>query len=141
MNSSVSFVALLLVSGVSHADPQRLPFQQKKVQTRDNGKPHPFNARDLVMLDRVSDPQLSPDGKRVAFQLRQTDYAENKGVTGIWLLDLGARNAEPVKLAPSFVAASPRWSPDGTYIYFLGKPKGDKLSGVYRVRAGDDTAA
>ena len=141
MKTSAALAALLLVSSASHADPQRAPFQQKKAQTRDNGKPHPFNARDLVMLDRVSDPQLSPDGRRVVFQLRETDYAENKGVTGIWLLDLRARDTDPVKLAPSFTASGPRWSPDGKDIYFIGKPKGGKLTGVYRVHAGDDNAA
>ncbi len=140
MKTSVALMALLLVSGVSHADPQRVPFKQKPVQTRDNGKPHPFNVRDLVMLDRVSDPQLSPDGKRVAFQLRETDYANNKGVTSIWMLDLGARDADPVKLAPSFTASSPRWSPDSKDIYFIGQPKAGKMTGVYRVHAGTDAA-
>jgi dipeptidyl aminopeptidase/acylaminoacyl peptidase len=144
MKTSVALAALLLVSSASYADPQRVaPMQPKKMQTRDNGKPHPFNARDLVMLDRVSDPQLSPDGKRVAFQLRETDYAENKGVTSIWLLDLGARDAQPVKLAPAFIASGPRWSPDSKDIYFIGKPKGGsgKLTGVYRLHADDDKAA
>ena len=42
--------------------------------------PHPFDVHDLVMLDRVSDPQLSPDGKWLAYQLRETDYAANKGI-------------------------------------------------------------
>src|SRR5690606_15390653 len=39
--------------------------------------PHPFNVRDLVMMDRVSDPQLSPDGRYAAFGVRSTDYAAN----------------------------------------------------------------
>src|SRR5690348_4203370 len=34
--------------------------------------PHPFNVRDLVMMDRVSDPQLSPDGRYAAYSLRST---------------------------------------------------------------------
>ena len=34
---------------------------------------HPFDVHDLVMMDRVSDPSLSPDGKLVAFALRETD--------------------------------------------------------------------
>jgi dipeptidyl aminopeptidase/acylaminoacyl peptidase len=142
MKTSVVLVALLLVSGACHADPQRMPFAKKPVQTRDNGKPHPFNVRDLVMLDRVSDPQLSPDGKRVAFQLRETDYADNKGVTSIWLQDLSARDAQPVKLVPTFAASSaPRWSPDSKDIYFIGKPKNGKLTGVYRVHVGVENAA
>jgi len=40
---------------------------------------HPFDVHDLVMMDRVSDPSLSPDGKLVAFALRETDYDANKG--------------------------------------------------------------
>jgi dipeptidyl aminopeptidase/acylaminoacyl peptidase len=133
MKYLVATAALLLVSGFVHADPQRLPFQQKKHQTRDNGKPHPFNVRDLVMLDRVGDPQLSPDGKHVVFQVRETDYAENKGVTGLWLMDLTDRSPSPEKIAGNFVASSPLWSPDGKEIYFLGKPKNGKLTGVYRI--------
>ena len=34
---------------------------------------HPFNVRDLVTLDRISDPQVSPDGQTVAFVRRTTD--------------------------------------------------------------------
>ncbi len=132
MKYVVATAALLLVNGLGHADPQHLPYQQKKVQTHDNGKPHPFNVRDLVMLDRVSDPQFSPDGKRVVFQVRETDFAENKGVTGIWLLDLSDRSPSPEKIASTYVASSPRWSPDGKEIYFLGKPKNGKTTGVYR---------
>ena len=138
MKYVVASAALLLASGIAHADPQRLPFQQKKAQTHDNGKPHPFNARDLVMLDRVSDPQLSPDGKRVVFQVRETDYAENKGVTHLWLLDLTDRSPSPEKLAPTYVASSARWSPDGKSVYFLGKQKGGSVSGVYRFHLDAD---
>ena len=37
--------------------------------------PRGFTVEDLVNLDRVSDPRLSPDGGHVAFGLRETDYA------------------------------------------------------------------
>ena len=50
--------------------------------------PHPFDVRDLVMMDRVSDPQLSPDGRYTAFGVRSTDYAANNGVNAIYVLDL-----------------------------------------------------
>ncbi|MDR3386087.1 MAG: S9 family peptidase [Rudaea sp.] len=84
--------------------------------------PHPFDAHDLVMMERVSDPQISPDGKRVLYQLRETDYAANKGVSGIWLLDLAAKNAQPVRLTDKAVnASSPRWSVDGKSAYYLAK--------------------
>jgi dipeptidyl aminopeptidase/acylaminoacyl peptidase len=81
--------------------------------------PHPFDIHDLVMLDRISDPQVSPDAARVAYQLRETDYAANKGKTSIWLLDLKAPNGRPERLTdPAVSASSPRWSPDGKTVYF-----------------------
>ena len=48
-------------------------------------QPRGLDVRDLVMMDRVSDPRVSPDGRRVAFELRETDLEANKGVNGIWL--------------------------------------------------------
>lgn len=45
---------------------------------------HPFSVEDLVRLNRVSDPVLSPDGKTVAFTVRETDMAANRGRTDLW---------------------------------------------------------
>ena len=58
---------------------------------------HVFNVRDLVMMDRVSDPQLSPDGRYAAFGVRSTDYAANKGVNAVYVLDL-SKDGQPVKV-------------------------------------------
>ena len=44
---------------------------------------HPFNAQDLAMMDRVSDPHLSPSGDAVAFSVRSTDWDANKGVNSV----------------------------------------------------------
>jgi dipeptidyl aminopeptidase/acylaminoacyl peptidase len=84
--------------------------------------PHPFGIHDLVMLDRVSDPQISPEGKHVAYQVRTTDYAANKGRNAIWLLDLGDAKAQPVRLTDAAAnATTPRWSADGSAVYFEDK--------------------
>ncbi len=84
--------------------------------------PHPFNAHDLVNMQRISDPQLSRDGTQVVYTLRQTDYAANKGLTSLWLLDLATKDAKPFRLTdPQKRANSPRWSADGASIYYLGK--------------------
>jgi dipeptidyl aminopeptidase/acylaminoacyl peptidase len=82
---------------------------------------HPFNVRDLVMMDRVSDPQLSPDGRYAAFGVRSTDYAANKGVTAVYVLDL-AKSGQPVKVVDK--GSSARWSHDGRSLYFLAPAKG-----------------
>jgi acylaminoacyl-peptidase len=80
---------------------------------------------DLVRLERVSDPHISPDGRYVAYQLRETDYEGNKGVNGLWLLDLKAKDALPRRLtAPGDNSTAPRWSPDGRSLYFLSGRSG-----------------
>jgi len=87
--------------------------------------PHPFNAHDLVMMDRVSGPHLSTDGSRVAFSVRSTDYAANKGVTSVWTLSLDKAGAKPRRATdPKLNASSGRFSPDGKILYFLAT-KGD----------------
>ena len=83
--------------------------------------PHAFNVRDLVMMDRVSDPQLSPDGRYAAFGVRSTDYAANKGVNAIYVLDLG-KGGQPVKVIDK--GGSARWSADGRSLYFVAPAKG-----------------
>jgi dipeptidyl aminopeptidase/acylaminoacyl peptidase len=84
--------------------------------------PHPFDVHDLVMLKRISDPQLSPDGKWVAYTLRETDEAADRGTTGIWLLELAAHGAQPQRLTDlADNASSPRWSAAGRSVYYLAK--------------------
>ncbi len=92
----------------------------------------PFSVRDLVMMERVSDPRISPDGKFVAYQVRKTDLEANKGVNGIWLLDLQSPVAVPrILSAPGSDANTPRWSADGKAIYFLSSRSGS--SQVWRL--------
>ena len=98
----------------------------------------PFTAKDLVSLERVSDPHLSPDGRKVVFSQRSTDLEANKGVSAIW--EVAADGATPaVKLAASAGGAShPRWSPDGQSVYFLSTRSGS--SQVWRTDAVGTTA-
>jgi len=97
-----------------------------------------FTAQDLVSLERVSDPHLSPDGKWVLFSQRSTDLAANKGVSSIW--EVTADGTTPaVKLAASAGGAThPRWSPDGKAVYFLSSRSGS--SQVWRTDAAGQTA-
>ena len=81
---------------------------------------HPFNAHDLAMMDRVSDPHLSPNANEVAFAVRSTDWDANKGVNSVWLLDLAQKDAQPRRVTDLKLGAnSPVFSPDGKTLYFL----------------------
>lgn len=84
---------------------------------------HPFNVHDLVMMDRVGAPVLSPDGATVAFDVRSTDYKANKGVHRIWVVAVkgGAPHAITDK---ALDANSPTWSADGKWVYFLAAKDG-----------------
>lgn len=85
----------------------------------------PFDVRDLVNLERVSEPALSRDGGNIVFSVRQTDYAANKAATSLWIADLRARdNAAPRRLLAAGMAGnSGVFSPDGQSVYFLSNDK------------------
>ncbi len=83
----------------------------------------PFDVDDLVRLDRISDPQLSADGTRLVYALRQTDWDANKGVQSLWQLALDEKNAQPRRLtATGSSAMHPRFA--GDKLYFLSTRSG-----------------
>ena len=93
-----------------------------------------FTARDLVLLDRASDAQVSPDGSELAFTLRTTDLARNRGEESIERLDLTQPRAKPVRLQATASGGSvPRWSADGRAIFFLSSRSGSAQ--LWRVAA------
>ncbi|GAA0723631.1 S9 family peptidase [Dokdonella soli] len=85
--------------------------------------PHPFDARDLVTMDRVGDPALSPDGKTVVFSVRETDYVADKVLNGIWVVPMAGGASRRIT-DKTLNASSPRWSADGGSVYFLAPKEG-----------------
>ena len=88
--------------------------------------PRAFDVRDLANLDRISSPVLSPDGRKLVFAVRETDFAANKGRTSLWIEDLAARDAAPpVRFtAEGMNVNSPAFAPDGATVYFLSSKSG-----------------
>jgi dipeptidyl aminopeptidase/acylaminoacyl peptidase len=84
----------------------------------------PFDVEDLVRLERVGDPQVSPDGRRVVYTLRETDMDGNRGVVSLWLVPADGSQAPRRMTGPGTSAAAPRWAPDGQSIYFLSARSG-----------------
>lgn len=77
----------------------------------------PMQLEDLFRIKRVSDPQLSPDGKSVAYTVTAVDKAANRTNSDIWLVPTAG--GTPVQLTNSPKHdRHPRWSPDGSRILF-----------------------
>ncbi len=97
----------------------------------------PFSVQDLVRLARLSEPAVSPDGKRVAYTLRTTDMDANRGRMAIWLIDARKRNAAPTRVTDLEAnSSSPEWSGDGRFLYYVSNRSGS--SQVWRVAPGGD---
>jgi dipeptidyl aminopeptidase/acylaminoacyl peptidase len=100
----------------------------------------PINATDLATMRRIAAPTVSPDGRWVVYQLRETDLAANRGRTDLWLLDLRRAGAEPVRIAstPEHNEHDPRFSADGRTLYFLSNASGSDQ--LWRMALPDGTA-
>ena len=84
-----------------------------------------FTPTDLNTLARVSDPQVSPNNRYVVYVQRETDLEANRGRNDLWMVDLEAKPLKPRRLTQhSANDTNPRWSVDGTSIYFLSTRAG-----------------
>ena len=74
---------------------------------------------DVFDLQWVADPQISPDGRSVAYTRMGYDIKTDRAHGTVWLIGVDGKNERPLSSAP--ISASPRWSPDGTRIAYLAR--------------------
>ena len=77
----------------------------------------PMTLVDLLNIPRISDPQISPDGKSLTFVLATADWTANQRVPRIWRISTDGTGLR--QLVDDAGAYSARWSPDGSAIAFL----------------------
>jgi dipeptidyl aminopeptidase/acylaminoacyl peptidase len=77
----------------------------------------PMEIDDLFRIRRVSDPQISPDGRSIAYVITEVDKAENKSNSDLWIVAAGGGAARKLTASPKH-DRHPRWSPDGRWIAF-----------------------
>ncbi len=92
----------------------------------------PLSPSDVYKIKSVNDPQLSPDGKWVAYVLSTPDSVKDKSDTDIWMISWDG--SENIKLTASTEGESkPRWSPDGKYLTFLSSRYETKSSQIWKL--------
>jgi dipeptidyl aminopeptidase/acylaminoacyl peptidase len=121
-------VFLILIAGISGA------FAQKRNITE----------KDLFDFVWIGDPQISPDGSRVAFVRVSVNEKKEGYNTSIWTV-AAAGGEEPRQLTKGDHDSAPRWSPDGKFLLFIratekdGKPEPPQLS-MLPMTGGDSFA-
>ena len=82
-----------------------------------------FTGRDLFDLSAAADPQISPDGRTIAYVRRTADIMTDKARSSVWLINVATGEQRPLA-AGTGDHSSPRWSPDGRRLAYVSSAEG-----------------
>lgn len=80
-------------------------------------------AADVFNLEFVSDPQISPDGRRIIYVRQFTDIMSDRNYSNLWIVNFDGSDNRPLTTGLRG-DSSPRWSPDGARIIYISDQDG-----------------
>ncbi len=119
----ILLLMILAAAGAASCDKRPAPLTIDNALTADEITAGRLTPEVMWKMSRAGDSSLSPDGSKLLYQ--QTDYSmsENRGVTTLWIEEIVSETATRLTDGTSN-NLSPRWSADGSKIYFLSDRSG-----------------
>src|SRR5207249_480749 len=91
--------------------------------------PHPFQATDYYRLTTLSDPRVSPDGRRIAFVVSTVVEDKDRRHSEIWTVPTDGSAPAFRYTSPATEASNPVWSPDGSLLAITSGPDPRRFDG------------
>jgi len=96
--------------------------------------PRPMSIVDLLSLPRLTEPQISPDGRDILFTRSDADWKTGRRISHIWRARV--EGGEPAQLTHGAEnETGPRWSPDGRTIAFIAKRGESEFAQIHMLAA------
>src|SRR6266481_3480183 len=96
---------------------------------------HAITFDDLIRMHRISEAQVSPDGKWVAYTVATPDMEANRNASNLWIVPTAG--GETLQLTQSGHDSSPVWSRDGKTIAFLSSRSGTSQVYLLSMEGGE----
>src|SRR5262245_5960561 len=100
-------------------------------------KPRPMKVDDLFRFKRISEAQISPDGKWVVYTQANVNLEANKSVSHLWLASTDKGGVIKQLTAAAKSDRHPRWSPDGKSILFESSRSGSNQLWIIDIDGGE----
>jgi dipeptidyl aminopeptidase/acylaminoacyl peptidase len=116
MSKRTLLISILLAASVDAAENQR----------------HVPTIEDLLHLETIDSARISPNGKWVAYTVREANFDVDEYVTHIWLAETETKGTYQLTRG-EHSASNPKWSPDGKWLAFTSD-RNDEKSQIYAIR-------
>ena len=123
-NVGMTIIAVIVIFHLSII-PSFLPAQRRAI-----------TFEDYIALKAVSDPQLSPDGKWVAYTVSTPSLQDNRNVARVWVAEVATGKSRQLTGGPGS-DRQPRWSPDGKTLAFISTREGGAQVWLLPIGGGD----